>query len=98
MGYDPNEALLLRLGCDTIHSNRGISAMARQKKTGNAPADRQELLRSRLELIRQRHRALIVQAREMIAADFDHEFGDAFDEMEDLDQVEMGDLVEAEMV
>jgi hypothetical protein len=71
--------------------------MARQKKTAKAPADRQELLRSRLELIRQRHRALIVQTREMIAADFDHEFGDAFDETEDLDQVEMGDLVEAEM-
>jgi hypothetical protein len=34
----------------------------------------------------------------MIAADFDHEFGDSFEEAEDLDQVEMGDLVEAEMV
>jgi hypothetical protein len=71
--------------------------MARHKKS-KAPADRQELLQSRLELIRQRHRALIVQAREMIAADFDQEFGDSFDEMEDVEQVEMGDLVEAEMV
>jgi hypothetical protein len=72
--------------------------MARRKKTRAAAADRQELLQSRLELIRERHKALIVRTREMIAADFDHEFGNSFDEMEDVEQVEMAGLVEAEMV
>jgi hypothetical protein len=71
--------------------------MARKKKTA-VPADRQEMLRARLELIRERHQALIVRTREMIAADFDHEFGNSFDEMEDVEQLEMAGMVEVEAV
>jgi len=57
-----------------------------KKRDGNSRQDR-------LELIRARHRALIIEPRAMIAADFDHEFGDAFDDLEEVEMVEVGEMV-----
>ncbi|MHC5033719.1 MAG: hypothetical protein ACYTFZ_01620 [Planctomycetota bacterium] len=43
---------------------------------------------SRLELIRQRHRKLILEPRAAIAADFGHEFEDRFDDILEADELE----------
>jgi hypothetical protein len=50
------------------------------------------LRKKRLELIRQRHQALILQPREALADEYDGEFEDPFDEFDDADRLE---LVEA---
>jgi hypothetical protein len=70
--------------------------MARSTKStmdGGAPA--QVAPASRLELIRKRHRELILKPRQSIAADFNDEFGDPFEEILEGDQVEMAETVDA---
>jgi len=51
---------------------------------------------SRLELIRKRHRELILKPRQSIVADFNDEFGDPFEEILDGEPVEVADVVDAE--
>jgi hypothetical protein len=49
----------------------------------------------RLELIRKRHRALILEPRENVASEIDAEYEEEFDEMFD-DSVQVEELVEVE--
>ena len=58
---------------------------------------RQSGLIDRLELIKKRHRALILDPRENIASDIDAEYEEEFDEMFDED-VEVEELVEVEEI
>jgi hypothetical protein len=44
--------------------------------------------RSRLELIKQRHRELILRPRESLASDYGHEFEDPFDHVLEADELE----------
>ncbi|NLW49237.1 MAG: hypothetical protein GXY85_00140 [Candidatus Brocadiaceae bacterium] len=59
---------------------------------GGAPCQAARL--SRLELIKKRHRELILKPRESIAADFNDEFGDPFDDVLDGDPIEVPETME----
>jgi len=48
-----------------------------------------ELRTKRLELIRQRHQALILQTREARIGEYEGEFGDTFDEFDEADRLEL---------
>ena len=51
---------------------------------------------SRLELIKKRHRELILKPRQSIAADFNDEFGDPFEEILEGKAVELAEAVDVE--
>ena len=51
---------------------------------------------SRLALIRRRHRELILKPRQGIAADFNDEFGDPFEEILEGEAVELAEAVDVE--
>lgn len=51
---------------------------------------------SRLALIRKRHRELILKPRQSIAADFNDEFGDPFEEILEGKAVELAEAVDVE--
>ena len=98
---------LARLSCarshsspEPLHSGIGVFTgvfgeavvVARQKSSTKNPS-RTDILSQRLELIKKRHRELILHPREMIAADLDSDF-DSFEEAEgeELQLAEAGQL------
>jgi hypothetical protein len=56
-----------------------------QKRTGRLAAGAPP---SRLELIKRRHRELILKPREALASDYGHEFEDPFDDVLGADELE----------
>ena len=52
------------------------------------------VLAARLDLIRKRHRALILETRAMIAAELDGEFDDPFEEMVEAEELHLVEAAE----
>lgn len=69
--------------------------MAR-KTTRQRQQSREEAFEARLALIRKRHRELILHQRELIAADLDSEFDDAFDDGAELEELQLAEVVQGE--
>ncbi|KPK61796.1 MAG: hypothetical protein AMK73_07695 [Planctomycetes bacterium SM23_32] len=67
--------------------------MSVRSKNTRKGGPRQDGTGCRLELIRRRHRELILRPREAIAADYGDEFEDPFDEVLDADQMELAGMV-----
>ncbi|MGD2175195.1 MAG: hypothetical protein PVJ27_07315 [Candidatus Brocadiaceae bacterium] len=55
---------------------------------------RRQRLAERLEVIRRRHKELILQPREAIATDLAHEFGMPLDELSEADELELVEAAE----
>ncbi len=62
--------------------------MARRAKLKDEKEPGQNALGSRLELIKRRHRELILQPRKIIAADLNDEFGNPFEDLLEVEQFE----------
>ncbi len=59
---------------------------------------REEVIEARLEMIRKRHRELILLPREVIAADLDSEFDDAFDGVTEAEELQLAQVVQSEQL
>ncbi len=70
-------------------------AVARRKKSKSGTTQG-STAGSRLELIRKRHHELILQTRELIAADLDDEFEDGFSEAEEVEELEFAEASNAD--
>ena len=57
-------------------------------RVSNKQVTREQLRAARLEVIRQRHKKLILEPRETIAADLDDEFSDPFEEFGEPDELQ----------
>ena len=66
------------------------------KSTMRGQASGQDAAVSRLELIRKRHRELILKPRQSIVADFNDEFGNPFEEILEGEAVELAEAVDVE--
>jgi len=64
------------------------------RKTSKQATDAHTGLAARLELIRKRHRELILETRAMIAAELDGEFDDPFEEMAEADELQLVEAAE----
>ncbi len=63
-----------------------VSAVSSEKQRGQE----KDRLAARLEMIRRRHRKLILEPREAIAAELDEDaFGNPLDEMSEADELEL---------
>jgi hypothetical protein len=67
-----------------------------RKTTKQRQQSREEAFEARLALIRKRHRELILRHRELIAADLDGEFDDAFDDGAELEELQLAEVVQSE--
>jgi len=68
-----------------------------RKRTRQTQQSKESIFESRLDLIRRRHRELILTQRQLIAADLADEFGDGFAGVEEAEELEYAGAGQTEM-